>query len=82
MVICISSKRKIPLTKRFINIRYKNNYYDYIKNISKIIIMILIIILLIILLILFYIINKYILSLYIKIDNIADKYIEDFINHT
>ena len=28
----------------------------------------------------FYIINKYIISMYNKVDNFANKYIEDFIN--
>jgi len=39
-------------------------------------------ILIIIILILFYIINKYIISFYLNIDNMANKYIEDFINYT
>jgi len=32
------------------------------------------------LIIIFFIINKYVISMYNKVDNFANKYIEDFIN--
>jgi hypothetical protein len=41
---------------------------------------IILLIIIIFFLIVFYIINKYIISIYYKIDNIANKYIENFIN--
>jgi len=33
------------------------------------------------LIIIFFVINKYIISMYNKVDNFANKYIEDFINN-
>jgi hypothetical protein len=41
---------------------------------------IILLIIIIFFLIVFYIINKYIISIYYKVDNIANEYIENFIN--